>query len=258
MELDTQLARAQGLQGRFGHALLTLETVQSRLLEGETRARIRYELEMGRILLASGYATGAWPNFKRAATLAETAGEDALMIEARRMVALIEPDRSRRIAADLEILKRAEVSSDRAARAWRGVLWADIGAAFQSLGRLDKALEAFEMALACWEEDDPTRSPVARWMIGWTFRLQGRLSEALAAQEALALEHARGGTKDAHVQEEIGEIHLALATGADAAVHRRRAQGHFARAYATLKMSGDPPADPEHFDRIKRLAEGRE
>src|ERR1700722_12802004 len=74
MELDTQIARAQGLQGRFADALNMLETVQVALRPDETRAAIRYELEFGRVLRSSGSPEAARPFFERAVALAEAAG----------------------------------------------------------------------------------------------------------------------------------------------------------------------------------------
>lgn len=256
MELDTQIARAQGLQGRFADALAMLATVRDGLRPDETRARIRYELEMGRALRSSGYADGARPNFERAVALAEAAGEDRLNVDARHMVALVEPDPARRITIMMEALDLAAASPDPDARRWRGSLWNNIGMAFHDLGRLDDARAAFETALGCWEEDDPSRVPIARWMVAWTIRLQGRLPEALAAQEALEREHRQAGTDGPYVQEELGEIHLAMAVGVKAEEHRRFAQAYFARAYALLKDSRDMAGDPERLARMKRLAEG--
>lgn len=92
MELDTQIARAQGLQGRFADALAMLETVHGRLLPDENRATIRHELEFGRVLRSSGSPEAARPFFERAQALAEAVGEDHLAVDARHMVALVEPD----------------------------------------------------------------------------------------------------------------------------------------------------------------------
>jgi hypothetical protein len=93
-------------------------------------------------------------------------------------------------------------------------------------------------------------------MIAWTLRLQGKLAEALAAQQALERRHAEAGTPGGYVQEELGELHLALAAGPDADEHRRLARLHFARAYALLQ--DDLAGDTERLARMKRLAAGGE
>ena len=256
LELDTQLARTQGLQGRFAHALMTLETVQDRLEPGEARPAARHDLEMGRVLRSSGSPAGAKEYFERAARLAKDAGEAALEIDALHMLALVEPEPTRRIAMNMDALERAAAASDPRARRWRGSLWNNTGMDFHELGELDRAMEAFEASLAAWQEDYPERAGVARWMIGWTLRLQGRLHQALVAQEALAAEYAAKGANDGYVQEELGEIHLALAVGAAADAEMRAARAHFARAHEQLSKSGEIDHDPDRLARMQRIAEG--
>jgi tetratricopeptide (TPR) repeat protein len=256
MELDTQIARAQGLQGRFADALAMLEMVQGALRPDETRAAIRYQLEFGRVLRSSGSPEAARPFFERAQALAEAAGEDRFAVDARHMVALVEPDPARRVSLMLDDLEFAAASADPDARKWRGTLWTNIGMAFHEIGDLDDALEAFETAAAAWEEDDPKRVLVAHWMVAWTLRLQGHLAEALATQEVLERAHQQAGTPGAYVQEELGELHLALATGADAEDHRRLARGHFARAHGLLQE--ELAGDPDRLARMKRIADGDE
>jgi tetratricopeptide (TPR) repeat protein len=256
MELDTQIARTQGLQGRFNDALAMLETVQVALRPDEARAAIRYELEFGRVLRSSGSPEAARPFFERAVALAEAAGEDRLAVDARHMVALVEPDPARRVSLMLSDLEFAAASADPDARSWRGTLWTNIGMAFHEIGDLDDALEAFETAAGFWEEDDPAKVLIAHWMVAWTLRLQGKLAEALATQAVLERAHAEAGTPGAYVQEELGELHLALATGADAEDHRRLARTHFARAHVLLQE--DIAGDPERLARMKRIADGEE
>jgi tetratricopeptide (TPR) repeat protein len=256
MELDTQLARAQGLQGRFAHALMTLETVQDGLEPGEARPAIRHDLEMGRVLRSSGSPSGATDYFERAADMARAAGEEALEIDAMHMAALVEPEPGKRIAMNMDALERAAAATDPRARRWRGSLWNNTGMDFHELGDLGHAIEAFEASLEAWQEDDPSRVAIAHWMIGWTMRLQGRLPEALALQEALAAEYAAKGASDGYVQEELGEIHLALAVGAAADAQMQAARVHFARAHEQLSQSGEIDGDPERVARMQRIAEG--
>jgi tetratricopeptide (TPR) repeat protein len=256
LELDTQLARAQGLQGRFAHALMTLETAQDRLEPGETRPAIRHDLEMGRVLRSSGNPIGAKDYFGRAAEMARAAGEEALEIDAMHMLALVEPEPGKRIAMNMDALERAQAAADPRARRWRGSLWNNTGMDFHELGDLDHAMEAFEASLEAWQEDDPSRAGIARWMIGWTMRLQGRLEEALAAQEALEREYAgAGATGPGYVEEELGEIHLSW-PGDDAWKHRAVARQYFARAHELLSANGEIDHDPDRLARMKRLAEG--
>jgi tetratricopeptide (TPR) repeat protein len=256
MELDTQIARAQGLQGRFADALAMLEMVEAALRPDETRAAVRYQLEFGRVLRSSGSPEAARPFFERAQALAEASAEDRFAVDARHMVALVEPDPGRRVSLMLDDLEFAAASADPDARKWRGTLWNNIGMAFHEMGDLVDALEAFETAAGFWEEDAPDRVLVAHWMVAWTLRLQGRLAEALATQEVLERAHQQAGTPGPYVQEELGELHLALATGPDADDHRRRARDHFARAYTLLR--DELAGDPDRLARMKGMAEGGE
>ena len=256
MELDTQLARAQGLQGRFAHALLTLDAVEEGLLPDERRAAIRYQLEMGRVLRSSGNTEGAQPYFEKAVMLAEAAGEEVLEVDARHMVALAEPEPARRLQLNQDTLERASASSHPRARRWRGSLWNNVGMDLQALGRLDEAEAAFRKSFEAWSEDSPERAPIARWMIGWTLRLQGRLQEALEIQESLAKQYRQGGTDAGYVYEELGEIHLALIDGPFRADHLALTKSSFHTAYLYLKDNPDLAGEPERLARIKRLGEG--
>ena len=254
MELDTQIARAQGLQGRFADALAMLEMIEGGLRPDETRAAVRYQLEFGRVLRSSGSPEAARPFFERAVALAEASSEDRFAVDARHMIALVEPDPARRVSLMLDDLEFAAASADPDARKWRGTLWNNIGMSFHEMDRLDDALGAFETAVGFWEEDDPKRVLIAHWMVAWTLRLQGRLTQALAMQESLERAHQEAGAPDGYVQEELGELHLALAAGAEAERHRGLARDHFARAHALLK--DELAGDLERLARMKRLAEG--
>jgi tetratricopeptide (TPR) repeat protein len=217
---------------------------------------VRSELEMGRVLRSSGNAIGAKDYFERAAELAKAAGEEALEIDAMHMIALVEPTPGKRIEINMDALERASAATDPRARRWRGSLWNNTGMDFHELGDLDHAMEAFEASLEAWQEDDPSRAGIARWMIGWTMRLQGRLPEALALQEALEQEYAASGhASQGYVEEELGEIHLAW-PGDDAWKHRGVARQYFARAHELLSANGEIDHDPERLARMKRIAEG--
>lgn len=257
LELDTQIARTQGLQRRFDQALATLETVHAELRPGEARAEVRYELELGRALRSSGHPDDARPHFERAKDLAAAAQQDALAIDAIHMIALVEPDAARQIALNRAAIGFAQASADPKAQRWQASLWNNIGMAYHDQGRLEPALDAFRTALALRErQGDGHLIRVARWMVAWTQRLTGDLSGALAAQQALERDQAEAGDGDGYVFEELGEIHLALAAREPAGDHAGRARDYFARAYAMLKDDPDLAGDQPRLARMKRLGEG--
>ncbi len=251
MELDTQIARTQALQRQFPEALATLGAVQAALTPDETRATIRYELELGRTLRSSGEREAARPHFERARTLAASAHEDALAIDAIHMVALVEPDPVQQIALNRDAIGFAQASDDPKARRWQASLWNNIGMTYHDLGQLDPALDAFRTALVLNEQQgDARRIQIAKWMVAWTQRLKGDLAPALATQEALAADPTGN---DGYVYEELGEIHLALAKREPTGDHAAQAKANFARAYAMLKDDPDLADDPARLARMQRL-----
>ena len=257
LELDTQIARTQGLQRDFDQAFATLATVHAALRAGEARAEVRYELELGRALRSSGHPGEARPHFERAKTLAAAAHQEALAIDAVHMIALVEPDPAQQIALNREAIGFAQVSADPKARGWQASLWNNIGMTYQGMGQLDQALAAFQNQLPLREQQGNGHLiRVARWMIAWVQRLKGDLPAALAAQEALERDQAAAGDSGGYVFEELGEIHLALAAKEPASDHAARAQAYFAKAYAQLKDDPDLADDPARVARMKRLGEG--
>jgi hypothetical protein len=66
LELLTQIARAQGLQGKFNHAHQTLDQVEQRLGEFPSRSKVRYLLERGRVFNSSSAPERARPLFRKA------------------------------------------------------------------------------------------------------------------------------------------------------------------------------------------------
>lgn len=150
LELDTQIARAMGQQGRFGMAFEMLEGVKAALRPGEAGASIRHDLEFGRLLHAKGQPGEARQHLQNAINQAHAARQDALAIDARQMYAKVEPDPIRQVGLNLDAIRFAAASQDPKAQAWQGELWRNVGAARQALGRDAEAAEAFETARA-WD-----------------------------------------------------------------------------------------------------------
>ena len=197
----TQVARALGLQEAYdaGHALL--DEVAAEPLGDE--ARVRLLLERGRLLRSSGDAAGARPAFDAAAALAEEAGLEALLLDALHMQALVaEP------AEAVELLEQglalAAVADDVRARDWDASLLNNLGMIRVDAHDLDGAAEAFSAALAARERIGvPGDIRVARWMVAWVLRLQGRTDDALVIQRDLKAELDAAGASDPYVEEEL-------------------------------------------------------
>src|SRR5438477_1554807 len=91
-ELLTQLARTQGMQGRFDEAHATLDRAE-KLIDTATmpRARVRYLLERGRAFNSSDHLDQAKPLFVKALELGQKNKLDAQAIDAAHMIAIVEP-----------------------------------------------------------------------------------------------------------------------------------------------------------------------
>jgi tetratricopeptide (TPR) repeat protein len=227
----TQLARAEGLLGRYDAAHSTLDQVLADLRPELPVARVRYLLERGRVYNSSGQPGRALPLFHDAWEAARAAAVDHLAIDAAHMIALCESGaevgRWNREALDL-----ASRSAEVRARRWRGSILNNMGwSAFQAED-FGLALDLFRQALRAREEDGkPKEIRVARWCVGRALRALHRTSEALQMQQSLAKDLVAAGERDGYVSEEIGECLLALGRGAEAAPH-------FAAAWRELRRDG--------------------
>lgn len=202
--LRTQVARALGLQQHFGEALAVLDGIES--VDPEVHVRIL--LERGRVHRSSGDLDAAAPLLRAAVTAADTAGLEALAVDAMHMVALTLTGQPQ-VDYTRAILDRARASSDPAARAWTASVLNNLGMSYSDLGEWQLALESFEEALAERRAGtDVEAIEVARWMVAWALRNLGRTDEALAMQRALKADLATSGREDPYVDEEI-----ALLTG---------------------------------------------
>jgi tetratricopeptide (TPR) repeat protein len=233
-EIQTQIARAQGLQRKFDEAHRTLDTI----VTNSARAEVRCLLERGRVFNSSGKTDEARPLFLAAWEKARAAGFDFLAVDAAHMLGILDG-----LAWHEKAIALAESSPDPAAQGWLGSLLNNLGWTHYDRGDYAQALNVFQRDLKWFESRrraEPAR--VARYSIGKTLRALGRLDEALALQrEILPL-----AANDGFVHEEIAECLLALRRPVEA-------QPHFARAHELL--SRDPWLAGHEAARLQRLRE---
>jgi tetratricopeptide (TPR) repeat protein len=182
-ELQTQVARALGLQGRFEHA--------TRLLDGISDAapatRVRVALERGRLLNSSGDPRGAIPLFADAAELAEDSGLDFLAIDAVHMLAIADGENAREhTTRGLDLLAKTR---DARSKRWAVSLTANLGWREFENGDAASALVAFETAFDhAVAVGTPDQRFFSRWAIARCYRELGRLGEARDLQRELLAE----------------------------------------------------------------------
>ncbi len=236
VEVLTQIARAQGLQGRPADAHRTLDEAERGLAEGMARPRIRVLLERGRATNGRPGATDpdaperrrrARPWFEQAFALASQAGETGLAVDAAHMLGIVEePDAA--LAWNERAIEVAEASRDEAARRWLGTLYNNTGWTWFERGEYARALGLFERDVA-WrlERGQAREARIARWSRAKALRHLGRVAEALEVQRALETEWEAAGAPDGFVYEELAECLRALGRPGEA-------RPCFARAYEIL------------------------
>ncbi len=196
--LQTQVARALGLQGRYAEALAVLDGIECT----DPEVTVRSLLERGRVYRSRGDVAAAAPLFEAAVAAADQ-GLEGLAIDAMHMVALtLKGDVQ--IAYTRGILDRARASRDPSARRWLASLLNNLGTAYSDQGEWQLALQTFDEALAERRTgSDLEATFAARWMVAWALRHLGRTAEARDAQLALQADLVAAGREDPYVHEEL-------------------------------------------------------
>lgn len=250
LELLTQIARAQGLQGKFDHAHQTLDQVERRLGEVASRPKLRYLLERGRVFNSSGNIEQARPFFEQALDLAKRLNEDFYAVDALHMLAIIAP-LAQSLMLNQQAIQLAESSQEEKARNWLGSLYNNTGWSYHDMSEYASALEIFEKAEE-WQRSKGrvNETRIAAWCVARTLRSLGRTEEALSRQIALKHEFEATGENDGYVLEEIGECLLTLN-------RLEEARPYFREAHELLGQ--DPwlvEKEPKRLARLKNLGSG--
>jgi tetratricopeptide (TPR) repeat protein len=249
-EARTQLARALGLQGRFGDGHEVLDRIDTDH-PADDRIRVRARLERGRLFRSGDEGAASVAPFVGAWELARALGDDGLAVDAAHMLAIVDAPPGEATWHE-RALELADTSPEPAARRWRGSLWNNIGWARFVAGDLDGALPAFETALgARREQGQPRETRVAEWCVARCVRALGRPAEALAVQKRLAAETAAAGDPESgYGAEEIGECLLDLGRAEEA-------RPHLARAAELLGAdTWLAEHEPDRIARLRRLGRG--
>jgi tetratricopeptide (TPR) repeat protein len=258
LALRTQLARSQGLQGKFDDGHATLNEVERDLggCADDSRiaaSRARFQLERGRLLNSSMQRHAALPLFELALHIAQEIHNDHLAIDAAHMIAIVHGSNQQHDLAlewNRKALETAEASPQPRARQWRGSLHNNIGWTLQDQGDLQAALQHFETALQCrMEQAKPSDIHTARWCVARCLRSLKQYDDALHIQQQLQREHEAANLQaDGFVAEEIAECLQALN-------RLEEAKPYFARAFASLsQISWVASAQPERLKRLQHLS----
>lgn len=196
-ELETQVARALGLQSRFDEASALLD----RIVFDSPPVATRLLLERGRLLNSSGHPDAAVAFFTRARVIAGRAGLSYLEVDALHMLAIADPANADDWTK--QALAMLDDAADERTRLWAVALHNNLGWHLHDAGRFDEALTQFALAqgAAIRFGDDEHRFS-SRWAVARCLRSLGRNDEALDIQRELAAE--RPDAED--VQSELAEL----------------------------------------------------
>jgi tetratricopeptide (TPR) repeat protein len=248
-EVLTQLARAEGLQGRFEAGERLVDEAEA-LAGAAGAARVRVLLERGRLRRSAGEQAAALDLFEAAFAAADAAGEEFLAADAAHMAALASPDLAGTVAWSSRGIEIGESSDDAEVRYWLGPLFNNLGWAHYDAGEHELALAAFERALDARARDParPAELEIARYAVGKCLRALGRPAEAATLVEQAVAWTRSVGRPDGWFHEELAEDYAAVGRDSDA-----REQ---ARLALPLLLRDDPSLaeDPARLDRLRELA----
>ena len=249
VELLTQIARAQGMQGKFDEAGRTLETADSILTANMKTGKIRYLLEKGRILNYSGKREVAKPIFLEAYDFGKENALDYYTLDAAHMLG-IGGSPEKQLDWSLKAMEIAEVSSDQRCKGWLGALYNNIGWTYHDLKEYEKALGLFQKGYK-WRktQNNEQATRIAKWSVGRCLRSLEKYDEALNIQNGLLQEfEEKQIEQDGYVFEEMAELYLIKK-------NRSEATKYFKLAYEYLSKDEWLTAnESERLERIKSLS----
>lgn len=182
-ELETQVARALGLQSRFDEAGKLLD----RIIFDSAPVATRVLLERGRLLNSSGHPDDAVAFFIRARVIAARARLSFLEVDALHMLAVADPANTADWTS--QALAMLDDGADERTKLWAVALHNNFGWHLHDAGRFDEALTQFSLAQgAAIRFGDDEHRFYSRWAVARCLRSLGRNDEALDIQRELSAE----------------------------------------------------------------------
>lgn len=250
LQLQTQLARTQGLQMKFEEAHKILDEVEKELTPEMIVPRIRYNLERGRTFNSSGNKLKSIHYFLDAYHLGMENELDFYTIDAAHMLGIAETHDEALNWNEIAI-ELIEKSTNERAKGWLGSLLNNTGWTYFDKGDYVTAMEYFRKNINYHtERNNIPQLRIAKWCVARTLRAQNKIDEALQMQNELREEmEAAGETGDGYVYEELGELNLLKKD-------TESSKQNFKEAYRLLSQDKWlAENEKERLERIKKLSE---
>jgi tetratricopeptide (TPR) repeat protein len=208
VELLTQIARSQGLQGKFAEAGATLQEAEKLLTSDMHRAQIRFMLEKGRLLNSMGETENATKIFTKAYEYGLDHNLDLYTVDAAHMLGIVDSP-EKQIRWNETAFEIVEKSEDQRCQGWFGALANNLGWTYFDLGNYEKALVYFQKGYD-WRQQhsDEIATRIAKWSIARCLRAMERYDEALKIQQELETEIVeKKAEPDGYVFSELAELY---------------------------------------------------
>ena len=245
-QLLTQIARTEGLQGKFTEAHATLDRVEKMLTPDLKLARVRYLLERGRAFNSSDHQDRALPLFADAYKLAESIQENGLAIDAVHMIGIAESDPKKQIEWNLKGIAMAE--NDPKWGGWVRALYNNIGESYLKVKDYAHAYLYFHKLSEYQRVKDGEADMYTVKDEAKALRLDGHPEKSLALLQPILVKMIAEKNDDGYIREELAEA--LFATGKN-----EEAKPHFAKAYELflhdewyIKNGGD-------IERLKKMSQ---
>lgn len=248
VQLLSQIARAQGLQGKFHEADSTLKIAEKLLTEDMQVANIRYLLEKGRLFNSLGDKEKARTLLLEAYEFGLTKELDLYTVDAAHMMGIVEPA-AKKLDWSLMALEVAEKSEDERCRNWLGALYNNIGWTFFDLQKYEDALKIHQKGYE-WRktQNNVEATRIAKWSVARMLRALESYDEALVIQQEILQELENNDLlPDGYVFEELAELNLQKG-------NKTNAKKYFTQAYEILsKDNWLVKNEPERINRLMKL-----
>ncbi len=249
VELLTQIARAQGMQGKFELAEQTLNSADSLITENTKTGKIRFLLEKGRLLNSSDKREDAGSIFLQAYNYGTAQKLDFYTLDSIHMLAIVESP-EKQLAWNLKAINIAANSDDMRCKSSLGTLYSKVGWRYHDLADYAKAMEYFQDGLEYRQNsNDAKATRIAKWTVGRCYRSLKEYAKAKEIMLALEKEIDENELpKDGYVYEELAELYQLEKDS--------KAKKYFGLAYQIQSQdSWIVKNEAEKLARMKKIAE---